>query len=169
MSGRRADMLDIREILRRVRLGESDRAIVKGLGVSRKTVRKYRQWAEQAGLPAGELPPTEQLSALLQTSLPEASPPQVSSSVEPYRELVVRWREQGLECQAIWQRLRRDHSFKGGNGAVWRFVNRLEGATPKVIVRIEVQPGDEGQVDFGYVGLLLDPATGAIGARPGPS
>ena len=52
MSGRRADMLDIREILRRVRLGESDRAIVKALGVSRKTVRKYRQWAEQAGLPA---------------------------------------------------------------------------------------------------------------------
>ena len=153
-------MLDIREILRRVRLGESDRAIVKGLGVSRKTVRKYRQWAEQAGLPAGELPPAEQLSALLQTSLPEAPPPQTPSSVEPYRALVVRWREQGLECQAIWQRLRRDHDFKGGYGAVWRFVSRLEGATPKVTVRIEVQPGDEGQVDFGYVGLLLDPATG---------
>jgi len=153
-------MLDIREILRRVRLGESDRAIVKALGVSRKTVRKYREWAEQAGLPAGELPPTEQLSALLQTSLPEASPPQAPSSVEPYRALVVRWREQGLECQAIWQRLRRDHDFKGGYGAVWRFVSRLEGATPKVTVRIEVQPGDEGQVDFGYVGLLLDPTTG---------
>jgi len=160
MSGRRADMLDIREILRRVRLGESDRAIVKALGVSRKTVRKYRQWAEQASLPAGELPPTEQLRALLQTSLPEAPPPQAPSSVEPYRELVVRWREQGLECQAIWQRLRRDHGFSGGYGAVWRFVSRVEGATPKVTVRIEVQPGAEAQVDFGYVGLLLDPATG---------
>ena len=57
MSGRRADMWDIREILRRVRLGESDRAIVKAVGVSRKTVRKYREWAAQAGLPAGELPP----------------------------------------------------------------------------------------------------------------
>jgi transposase len=160
MSGRRADMLDIREILRRVRLGESDRAIVKALGVSRKTVRKYRQWAEQAGLPADELPPTEQLRALLQTSLPEAPPPQAPSSVEPYRELVVRWREQGLECQAIWQRLSRDHGFQGGYGTVWRFVSRLEGATPKVTVRIEVQPGAEAQVDFGYVGLLLDPATG---------
>jgi transposase len=160
MSGRRADMLDIREILRRVRLGESDRAIVKALGVSRKTVRKYRQWAEQAGLPAGELPPTEQLSALLQTSLPEVPPPQTPSSVEPYRELVMRWREQGLECQAIWQRLSRDHSFQGGYGAVWRFVSRLEGARPQVTVRIEVKPGDEAQVDFGYVGLLLDPATG---------
>ena len=160
MSGRRANMLDIREILRRVRLGESDRAIVKALGVSRKTVRKYREWAEQAGLPAGELPSTEQLTALLQTSLPEAPPPQAPSAVEPYRELVVRWREQGLECQAIWQRLRRDHGFKGAYSAVWRFVSHLEAATPNVTVRIEVKPGDEAQVDFGYVGLLLDPATG---------
>jgi hypothetical protein len=96
-------MLDIREILRRVRLGESDRAIVKALGVSRKTVRKYRRWAEQVGVSADALPPTEQLSALLQASLPEAPPPQTPSSVEPYRELVVRWREQGLECRAIWQ------------------------------------------------------------------
>jgi transposase len=160
MSGRRADMLDIREILRRVRLGESDRAIVKALGVSRKTVRKYRRWAAQAGLPAGELPSSEQLRALLQTSLPEARPPQAPSSVEPYRALVVRWREQGLECQAIWQRLSRDHGFSGGYGAVWRFVSHLEGATPQVTVRIEVKPGDEAQVDFGYVGLLLDPVTG---------
>jgi transposase len=160
MSGRRADMLDIREILRRVRLGESDRAIVKALGVSRKTVRKYRQWAEQVGVPGDELPPSEQLSALLQTSLPETPPPQTPSSVEPYRELVVRWREQGLECRAIWQRLGRDHGFTGGYGAVWRFVSRLENGTPQVTVRIEVKPGDEAQVDFGYVGLLLDPTTG---------
>ncbi len=160
MSGRRADMLDIREILRRVRLGESDRAIVKALGVSRKTVRKYRQWAEQVGMPADELPPIEQLSALLQTSLPEAPPPQTPSSVEPYRELVVRGRGQGLECRAIWQRLGRDHGFSGGYGAVWRFVSRLENATPQATVRIEVKPGDEAQVDFGYIGLLLDPATG---------
>jgi transposase len=153
-------MWDIREILRRVRLGESDRAIVKALGVSRKTVRKYREWAAQAALPAGELPPTEQLSALLQTSLPEIPPPQKPSAVEPYRALVGRWREQGLECQAIWQRLQRDHGFKGSYAALWRFVGRLEDALPEVTVRIEVKPGEEAQVDFGYVGLLLDPATG---------
>jgi DNA-binding NarL/FixJ family response regulator len=33
-----------------VRLGESDRAIAKALGVSRKTVRKYRQWGGAGGL-----------------------------------------------------------------------------------------------------------------------
>jgi len=56
--------------------------------------------------------------------------------------------------------LQREQGFTGSYAALWRFVNRLEKATPAVTVRIEVQPGDEAQVDFGYVGLLLDPATG---------
>lgn len=160
MSGRSTDMWDIREILRRVRLGESDRAISQALGVSRNTVRKYREWAEQAALPAGELPPTEQLHALLQAQRPETHPQPRVSAVEPYRELVVRWREQGLECQAIWQRLQREHGFQGSYAALWRFVSRLEGARSDVTVRCEVTPGDEAQVDFGYVGLLWDAATG---------
>ncbi len=42
MSGRRSNVLDIREVLRRVRLGESDRAIAEALAISRKTVQKYR-------------------------------------------------------------------------------------------------------------------------------
>ena len=160
MSGRSIEMWDMREILRRVRLGESDRAISQALGISRNTVRKYREWAAQAALPAGELPATEQLHALLQAQLPATPPPPRPSAVEPYRELVVRWREQGLECQAIWQRLQRDHGFQGSYAALWRFVSRLEGAQPEVTVRIEVQPGAEAQVDFGYVGLLGDPTTG---------
>lgn len=162
MSGRSTDMWDIREILRRVRLGESDRAISQALGVSRKTVRKYREWAQQAALPADELPPTEQLNALLQAQRAETHPPPHPSTVEPYRELVVRWREQGLECQAIWQRLQRDHGFQGSYAALWRFVRCLEGARPEVTVRNEVKPGDEAQVDFGYVGLLWDPTTGHL-------
>ncbi len=34
-------MLDVREMLRRLRLGQSARAVAKGLGVSRNTVREY--------------------------------------------------------------------------------------------------------------------------------
>jgi hypothetical protein len=35
--------------------------------------------------------------------------------------------------------------------------------TPEPVVRIEVPPGSEGQVDFGYAGLTIDPRTGAEG------
>jgi transposase len=46
MAGRRCDVLDVREMLRLVRLGESARAVAKGLGVSRNTVREYVVWFE---------------------------------------------------------------------------------------------------------------------------
>ena len=162
MSGRRASVIDIREILRRVRLGESDRAIAKDLRVSRKTIKKYRLWGEQAGLLQGELPPSAALHALLQTTLPEIPPSLTASTIEPFRELVVHWRERGLEAQAIWQRLQDDHGFAGSYSAVWRFVCHLEPRSPEATVRIEVKPGEEAQVDFGYVGWMLDPATGKL-------
>jgi transposase len=160
MSGRRTSVIDIREILRRVQLGESDRAIASVLRMSRKTVKKYRLWAEQEGLLAGQLPANETLHARLQSSFPETLPPLTESMVEPYRELVAHGRQRGLEAQAILQRLQDDHEFQGSYSAVWRFIRQLEPRTPEATVRIEVKPGEEAQVDFGYVGMMLDPATG---------
>ena len=37
-------MLDIREMLRRTRAGESERAIARALSIGRPTVKKYRSW-----------------------------------------------------------------------------------------------------------------------------
>lgn len=157
MSGRRTSVLDIREILRRVQLGESDRAIAGALRISRKTVKKYREWAEQEGLLPGDLPATHEIHAHLQSTLPEP-PPLTASTVEPFRPLVIQWRQRGLEAKAIWQRLQDDHEFEGSYAAVWRFIRHLEPRTPEATVRIEVKPGEEAQVDFGYVGRILDPA-----------
>jgi FixJ family two-component response regulator len=46
MAGRRSPVTDIREILRRLQLGEPDRRIARDLGVGRNTVARYRQWAQ---------------------------------------------------------------------------------------------------------------------------
>ena len=161
MSGRRTDVLDIREMLRQMRLGASDRAIAKALPASRNTVKKYRMWATEQKLLTGELLPTDRLLALLQATIPEAPPPQIDSAVEPHRQLVADWHTKGLEAQAIHQKLVKDHGFTGSYSAVWRFVQNLDPAQPAATVRIEVDPGAEAQVDFGYVGKLLDPHTGS--------
>jgi transposase len=160
MSGRRAEVLDIREMLRQMRLGASDRGIAKAMRASRNTVRKYRTWAKEQGLLSGELPPTDRMLALLQATMPEVPPPAADSSVEPHRQVVEAWRERGLEAQAIHQKLVKDHAFRGSYSAVWRFVQDLEAGQPAATVRIEVAPGEEAQVDFGYVGKLLDLRTG---------
>ncbi len=103
MANRRKNTVDIREILRHIRTGQSDRAIHRALGIHRETVKKYRQWAEEQGLLEGALPPVEELHQQLEATLPGTPPPQNVSSVEPYRDLVVQWRGEGVEMKAICQ------------------------------------------------------------------
>ena len=85
----------------------------------------------------------------------------VRSSVEPYREVVVKLRQEGTEIAAIYERLKERH-YTGSYSAVYRFVRNLEPLPPEVTVRVETKPGEEGQVDFGYAGMMIDPETGEL-------
>jgi transposase len=62
---------------------------------------------------------------------------------------------------AIHARLQ-ERGYRGSYKAVWRFVRRLEPSEPEATVRVERTPGEEAQVDFGYAGAMLDPATGNL-------
>ena len=151
--------MDVREILRRFQEGESDRAVARALQVSRKTVRRYRKWAEERGLLEGPLPSLSDLHSLVEAALAGPAPPQNTSSVEPYGELVVKLRKQGVEIAAIWERLK-EREYQGSYASVYRFVRNLEPRTPEVTVRVETRPGEEVQVDFGYAGKMINPETG---------
>jgi transposase len=155
MAGRRCTVIDVREVLRRLRLGEPERRIARDLALSRNTVAGYRRWAERQGLLEGALPDPAQLAALL---TPPEGPraPQAQSLVAPYRAQVLAWREQDVEGQAIYQLLVEQHGFTGSYSAVKRFLRRLEPPGPRATVRLEVDPGQEAQVDFGFAGLLFD-------------
>ncbi len=149
--------MDVREILRQIRAGESDHAIRRNLGVHRTTVKKYREWAAAQGLLEGELPPVEELQARLNATMPVSPPPRQVSSVEPYRVQVEKLRAEGLRISAIYARLQ-EQGFEGTYAAVQRFVRRLEPLPVDVTVRVERAPGEEAQVDFGYAGYMLDEA-----------
>ena len=79
-------MLDVREVVRRLQLGDGDRRIARDLGMSRKTVAKYRVWAAEHGMLNGPLPEPGRLQAVLESSLAVVPPPRGVSKVEPYRE-----------------------------------------------------------------------------------
>jgi len=153
--------MEIQEVLRRLRAGESDRAIHRALRIHRETVKKYRVWAAEQGLLTGELPSVAELHQILAATLPSSAPPQNVSSVEPYRELVVRLRSEGVEVAAIHARLQ-ERGYGGSYAAVWRFVRQLEPLTPEATVRVERRPGEEAQVDFGYAGMMRDPYSGQM-------
>ncbi len=156
---RRKNIVEIMAMLQHLRAGASNNQIKRELNVSRHTARAYRQWAEEHGLLTGALPPIEELERLRADSFGAPSPPQNVSTVEPYREFVLALYDQGVEIAAIYQRLG-DKAFKGSYSAVYRFIRRQRPNRPDVTVRVECQPGEEAQVDFGYAGYMLDPETG---------
>ena len=149
-------MTDIRELLRRLQLGEPDRRIARDLGLSRNTVARYRQWAKDQGLLRAALPAPAVLATLLQP-VPTERPAQEQSLVEPFRERVKALHERGVEGQAIWQLLVDEHDFAGSYSSIKRFLRRVAPPETRATLRLEVDPGTEAQVDFGFAGQLLDP------------
>jgi transposase-like protein len=150
MAGRRCEVTDVREVLRRLRLGEPVRRIARELGVSRNTVAGYARWARQHGLLTGALPDAAILATLLRP--PErAQPRPEQSGVAPFRAQVVAWRQQGVEGQAIFQLLVEQHGFTGSYSAVKRFLRRLEPPTPRATIRVETVPGE----DYGTHGDMV--------------
>ena len=161
MPEKRKDTMDIREILRYLREGQSNRAVERATGIHRKTVARYRAWANKQGLLTGPLPSLGELQRLLEETLKVPSPPQNISSVEPYRELVIKLRKEGVEIAAIRERLK-ERGYSGSYASVHRFVRKLEPPVPDVTVRVETRPGEEGQADFGYARHMIDPETGRL-------
>jgi transposase len=162
VAGRRSPVTDIREILRRLQLGEPDRRIARDLRLSRNTVARYRVWGGRHGvLDGGPLPDPATLASLL-TSVPTERPAHEQSLVEPWRERVLALHERGVEGQAIWQLLVEEHSFPGSYSSVKRFLRRLAPGRRRATLRLEVEPGEEAQVDFGYAGQFLEPESGRV-------
>lgn len=161
MAGRSKSMLDVREMLRRLRAGDPDRRVARELGVSRRTVRKYRERAAEAGfLHQEELVSPAVLEEVLRQVEEERRLGPVSGA-EPFREFVQAKRSEGVEIQALLGLLR-EKGYQGSYSSLRRFVGRLEKKTPEVFVRVETGPGEEGQVDFGYVGHFYDPRSGRV-------
>lgn len=154
MSSRRKGNVDIRSILHHIQQGVSDRRIARELEVNRRTVQQYRKWAEEQGLLAGALPPPEQLQELLKQTLPEKQPLQNRLSVTAYEQQIIQLHNAGVEVAAIVARLQ-EQGYTGSYFPVYRLVRKLATKQPEVFVRVECKPGEEAQVDFGYVGYWL--------------
>jgi hypothetical protein len=81
------------------------------------------------------------------------------SSVEPYRAVVLRRVEQGVNAVAIHAALSREHGYGGSYSSVYRMVMAIGATrTPDATVPQYFPPGEAAQVDFGAGPLMHDPA-----------
>jgi transposase len=155
MSERRLKLMEIREMIRHIREGRSDRQIGKDLGVDRRTVKRYRRWAEGQGLLSGELPDHESLLKTLDLTMPEKVAPQNSSRADPYRGRIAALLKEKVKVTAIYDRLR-EQGYQGSYASVLRLARQIAPKPVETYTRKECQPGEEAEIDFGYVGMLKD-------------
>ena len=146
-------MAYLRDLIHRLRLGQSERQVAKDLHLSRHTVSKYREVARVAGYfdSQDELPDVKTLAASLG---PPPTPPRTPSTVEPFQAMVEELLGRGVEMMTIFDRLR-ERGYAGSYSSVRRFVHKLEPNT-EAVVRVHTAPGEEAQVDFGSAGSFGD-------------
>ena len=147
-----------------VQQGWGIRRIARKLELSRNTVRSYVRSLRSSGALATtasiQTDPLSTTGSLNQVSqidpLSTAGNMGRKSLCADYAAIILPMVEAGLTAQRIYQDLRGQNDFKGSYESVKRHVRQLRHSDPKLVHRIEVQPGEEVQVDFGAGPTLLD-------------
>jgi hypothetical protein len=167
MARRRFTVRDIAEILEHWQAGRSIKAISRSLGVCRATVRKYVYAAEARGYHQGDPTPPQGWRAFLKEVIPQ--PPDPSTRSETFVRLLpyqdkIRQALATTTAATIWQRLRDEEGVNVSQASFYRYLNCFLADVwkkPQITVRrSDPPPGDEAQIDFGYLGIWQDPLTG---------
>ena len=154
----RIKMAEKDTILALRRLGWSFRKIERELGIHRTTASKYVKLAEKDSNPltkeAARAKPTRVTTGSEHSE--NSKPTKVTagsltnySFCEPFRNLIIKKLEIGLSAQRIYQDIVADHGFEASYESVKRFVRKLGKSTPLPFRRIETEPGEQNQIDFG--------------------
>jgi len=154
-------MFEYRQVLTRMRLGDTDRAIARAGLMGRRKACALRRVAEAAGWldPAKPLPDDATLSQALGRRVVKASS---VSLAEPFRDLITRWWNEGVQGTTIHAALVRRHRFAGSYSSVRRFLQGLEATRPRATTVLAFDPGEAAQVDFGKGPDLVDTETGEV-------
>ena len=152
-------MYQYRQIIQRLRLGESDRAISRAERVGRVKVAALRELAAQRGWldPAGPMPEDASLAAGVGAA---QRPPQNLSTVEPFRAQLLAWHARGIQATTMHRALVRNHGYAGSVHAVYRFLEREGQSTAQATVMLDFPVGESAQVDFGQGPVITERRTG---------
>jgi len=142
-------MAQIHTILGLWRQGWSFRRIARELGVHRETVARHVREAATSSNPAIPTAGTEGAPGPDGRSKPAISTAGRSSRCQPHRGPIEAKLAAGLSAKRIHQDLVEETGFEGSYESVKRFVRHLETRATKPFRRMEVGPGEEGQIDFG--------------------
>lgn len=150
MANRRFELFEYRQVLVRMRQGDSDRDIARGGLMGRKKLTTVRREAEARSWldPVQPLPDDATIAGVFGRT--PHLPHTCVSTVEPYREQVREWLAAGVQGTTIHAALQRNHGYAGSYCAVKRMLRHLAAERSVATTTIlDFAPADAAQVDFG--------------------
>jgi transposase len=169
LARRTFNVVDITEILVHWHAGRSISEIARSLGVDRNTVRKYTAAAQEAGIQPGEEPiSATRWAELIRGWFPHLVSTELQhprfAEIAPFHELIAQMLETNT-VTTVHQRLRDERglgvSITTFRRYVWATMPDHQAGSARITVRKDdPPPGQEAQIDYGYLGQWLDPATG---------
>lgn len=101
--------------------------------------------------PTGSVPSADAVDS---AEMPGRSGPKSQCGL--HRETIEKKLDQGLSAVRIHQDLRIDYGFEGSYYSVRRFIQSLGKRVPFPFRRMETEPGEEAQIDFGTAAYVID-------------
>jgi len=157
MARRRFEMHHYRQALLRMRAGESDREIAAARLMGRRKAAQWRELAAACGwLDVQQTLPDDEAIATALGAPRRAS--STISTLEPHRTQILDWVEQGVSGTAIHAALKRQYGWTGSYSSVRRLLADIRAhLPPDLTCRLEFEPGEAAQVDFGAGPMLVHP------------
>ena len=159
MGRRKIEMHEYRNVLIRLLAGDRDREIARLGLMGRVKVADFRALALSLGWlePTAPLPDVQTIAQSLNTK--PKRPASTVSKANPWRALIERWMDAGVQGKAIHAALVREHQFQGSYSSVYRIMRDIHEAKPRtdLTVRLSFKPGEAAQVDFGAGPFLTHP------------
>ena len=159
MAYKEVSRVDIAEVIRRWKKGNSQRHIASGVGLSRDTVRKYLGAAKEAGISREGPDPTEE--HLSRTGPRKAVAP-AEGLLEPWGDQIYRWiTVDRLQVTRI-RELLDQRGCQVSYTSLRRFLQRRNwrGRSARTVRMEQSRPGEVAELDFGRLGVIQDQETG---------
>ena len=155
-------MYDYRQIIHRIRMGQTDREIARARIVGRAKCSQIRVIAQDQGWLATDRPLPDDITLSSVFVKKSFSNPTHESKCQNHEEQIRTWLGDGICLTTIQRTLKEQFGFAGSYSSVRRLAQKLGYNEKPVTCVLEFDPGQAAQVDFGKGPDIQDVFTGLV-------
>jgi len=162
MSNRRFEMYDYRQIIHRIRMGQTDREIARTKIIGRAKCSRIRTIALDKGWLTIDNPLPDDTALADAFAKQSVGNPTHESKCRDHEDQIKTWISEGICLTTIRRALTEQYSFGGSYSSVRRLAQKHGYHEKPVSCVLDFEPGEAAQVDFGKGPDIQDVFTGKI-------